>query len=104
MFPAWKTVESPYHWSGMVCISRNRVPFVGPVPGHPGMFAGLTYHGNGVAMGGYSGRLLADLVQGRETAATYPMLMRHPPKRFPLGRFRRALMPPVYGLMGLRDL
>ncbi|MCF6233674.1 MAG: FAD-binding oxidoreductase [Rhodobacteraceae bacterium] len=104
MFPAWKAVESPYHWSGMVCISRARVPFVGPVPGHSGMFAGLAYHGNGVAMGGYSGRLLADLAMGRVPDLAYPTMMRQPPRRFPLGRFRRALMPPVYGWMGLRDL
>lgn len=25
MFPAWKDVASPCHWSGMVCLARNRV-------------------------------------------------------------------------------
>jgi len=104
MFPAWRSVEAPFHWSGMVCISRDRVPFVGPVPGHAGMFAGLAYHGNGVAMGGYCGRLLADLALGRKSDLVYPAILRSPLRRFPLGQARRAVMPPLYAWMGLRDL
>lgn len=65
MFPAWALVPSPHSWSGMVCLARNRVPFVGPIREQPGMFAGFAYHGNGVAMGSYAGRLLADLALNR---------------------------------------
>ncbi|GAA6200773.1 FAD-binding oxidoreductase [Aquicoccus sp. SU-CL01552] len=104
MFPAWRTVESPYMWSGMVCMAANLVPFAGPVPGTTGMFAGLAYHGNGVAMGSYSGRLLADLAQGRTPELPYPEPMQRPMRRFPLGRARRALMPPLYAAMALGDL
>ncbi len=102
MFPAWKAVEAPNMWSGMVCLSRNLVPFVGPVPQMKGLYAGLCYHGNGVAMGSYSGRLLADLVQGRKPDLPYSSVMQSM-GRFPLGRFRRALMFPAYALLGLMD-
>ena len=102
MFPAWKGVEAPHIWSGMVCLSRNLVPYAGPVPEVKGMFAGLCYHGNGVAMGTYTGRLLADLVQGRDPNLPYSPVMQSM-ARFPLGRFRRALMPPAYALLGLMD-
>lgn len=104
MFPAWAQVPSPHSWSGMVCLARNRVPYAGPVPGMPGMFAGLAYHGNGVAMGSYTGLLLADLVLGLTPSAPYPAPMREPMTRFPLGRARRLLLPPVYLSLMLGDL
>lgn len=102
MFPAWKSVETTHCWSGMVCLSRNLVPFIGPVPGHTGMFAGLCYHGNGVAMGSYSGRLLSDLVQGRTPELPYSPVVQKM-ARFPFGRVRRVLMPPAYAFLGLTD-
>ena len=102
MFPAWRGVEGTHFWSGMVCMSRNLVPFVGPVPDTPGMFAGLCYHGNGVAMGSYAGRLLADLVQGRAPDLPYSPVMQGM-ARFPFGRARRIVMPPAYALLGMQD-
>lgn len=102
MFPAWQDVEAASMWSGMVCLSRNLVPFVGQVPDVTGLYAGLCYHGNGVAMGSYAGRLLADLVQGRQPDLPYSPVMQSM-GRFPLGRFRRALMFPAYALLGLMD-
>lgn len=103
MFPAWRHVETPHGWSGMVCIARDRMPFVGEIPGQPGLFAGLCYHGNGVAMASYSGALLADLARGEAPARPYPAPMRVPLKRFELGRFRRAVMPFAYAGFALAD-
>ena len=100
MFPAWRTVESPHSWSGMVCIARNRLPFVGQVPGHPGLYAGMAYHGNGVAMGSYSGMLLSELIQGRDR---YPDAMKQPLATFPLASIRRIFMPPLYLVRALAD-
>lgn len=104
MFPAWCAVAADHMWSGMVCLSRDLVPFAGPVPGQPGMFAGLAYHGNGVAMGSYTGFQLARLVQAGAAVADVPEVMRAPMSRFPLGRFRRLIMPPVYAARALSDL
>ncbi len=103
MFPAWKHVETPYFWSGFVCLTRDFVPYVGPIPGMEGGFAGFAYHGNGVSMGSYSGALLADLVQGKTPERPYPAQMRHEPRRFPLGRFRRLLMRPAYLRYAMQD-
>ena len=104
MFPAWRHVPDTHSWSGLVCLSRDLVPFVGAVPGHPGLFAGLAYHGNGVAMGSYAGRLLADQILSQSSDLPYPKLMQTPPRRFPLGRARRLVMPPADALMRLADL
>ncbi|SDC73723.1 NAD(P)/FAD-dependent oxidoreductase [Ruegeria marina] len=101
MFPAWAEIEATNLWSGMVCLGRDLVPYVGPVPGTPGMFAGLAYHGNGVAMGTYSGRALARLALGEP--AGLPVAMQGPLRRFPLGRFRRVVMQPAYLAYGLAD-
>lgn len=102
MFPAWENVEATHSWSGMVCLARNRVPFVGEVDGLPGVLAGFAFHGNGVAMGTYAGKMLAELAMGN-LPELYPAPMRDPARRFPLGRLRRAIMPPLYALLYVRD-
>lgn len=102
LFPAWRDVEGTHFWSGMVSMARNLVPFVGPVPGTQGMFAGLCYHGNGVAMGSYAGRLLSDLAQGKRPDMPYSPVMQSMGK-FPFGPARRILVPPAYAMLGLMD-
>ena len=104
MFPAWSHVDTSHSWSGMVCFSARALPYCGPIPGLPGAYAGFAYHGNGVAMGGYTGALLADLAMDRPTRHPYPEVMRAPARRFPLGRMRRALMWPAYAIAGLSDI
>lgn len=103
MFPAWRDVETPWYWSGFVCLTRDLLPYAGPIPDMPGAFAGFAWHGNGVAMGSYAGTLLADLARGRVPARPCPAPLRHPPRRFPLGRFRRLLMRPAYLRYMLKD-
>ncbi|MCE8008173.1 FAD-binding oxidoreductase [Aestuariivita sp.] len=103
MFPAWAEVEITHQWSGMVCLSPKFLPFAGEVPEHPGLLAGFAYHGNGVAMASYMGHLLGRLAVG-ERAEIIPDAIRADPGRFPLGRARRAVMPPAYARFWLQDL
>ncbi len=103
MFPAWKNVETPFGWSGMVCLARSQMPFVGRVPNEKNLFASLCYHGNGVAMGTYSGALIADVVLDRQTERPYSTIMKRPLSRFELGPARRALMPAAYLGFALAD-
>jgi len=103
MFPAWRDVETPHAWSGMVCIARKRMPFVGAVPDTPDMFASLCYHGNGVAMATYCGALLSDLAQGHTPSRVYPRAVQRPLAKFELGRFRRAVMPFAYAGFAVSD-
>jgi glycine/D-amino acid oxidase-like deaminating enzyme len=102
-FPAWKHVETPFGWSGMVCIARNQMPFVGPAPNEKGTFASLCYHGNGVAMGTYCGALAASVILGTINGEPYSASMKMPLSRFELGRLRRALLPLAYLGYGLAD-
>ena len=103
MFPAWANVAIEHEWSGMVCLSPKRLPYAGPVPGQPGLFASYAYHGNGVSMGSYMGRMIGELIAGGDPRAI-PEAIRAQPGRFPFGRFRRILMPPLYASLKLADL
>jgi len=103
MFPAWRDVETPYAWSGMVCIARDSMPFVGKVPGQPGVFTSLCYHGNGVAMASYCGALLSAVVQGKTPDMIYPDAIKRPLAKFELGCLRRLVMPLAYAGFALAD-
>ncbi|NBC97076.1 MAG: FAD-dependent oxidoreductase [Deinococcus-Thermus bacterium] len=89
IFPAWAHVETPHFWQGLICASRKLAPYVGPA-GAEGAWTALAYHGNGVAMSGLAGRMVADLALGRDAAV--PEVMAAPLGRFPLGRHRRWLL------------
>ena len=102
MFPAWRDVQITHEWAGLVCLMANLTPYAGPVPGHPGLFAGMGYHGNGVAMGSHVGRLMAEMIRG--APSPLPAALRTLPTRFPLGRLRRALLAPAYVTAALFDL
>ncbi len=103
LFPAWKDVEITHSWSGMVCLSPKFLPFAGEVPGHPGLMAGFAYHGNGVAMGSYTGHMLGRMALG-DGGGHIPAAMRADPGRFPFGAARRMIMPPAYASFWLQDL
>ncbi|KAA8611405.1 FAD-dependent oxidoreductase [Salipiger aestuarii] len=104
MFPRWRDVGITHEWAGLVCLMANLVPFVGEVPDHPGLFAGLGFHGNGVAMGSHAGMLLAGLVQGKPAQPAIPAAMSLIPGRFLLGRHRRKLLVAPYVAASLLDL
>lgn len=100
MFPAWRSVETPHYWSGFVCLTRPLTPYVGPVGDWPDAWAGFGWHGNGVALATWSGRLLAELATGR---GRVPAVMAALPARFPFGAARWFLLPLAYAWYGLRD-
>jgi glycine/D-amino acid oxidase-like deaminating enzyme len=102
MFPAWQHVETPYFWSGLICMTRALVPFAGAVPGMKGAYAAFGYHGGGVAGAPYSGALIADLALG-QNRRPHPLFMQKLPRRFELGRFRRASLPPAFAWYNLKD-
>ncbi len=102
MFPVWAEVDITNMWSGMVCLSRDLVPFAGRVPDNGALYAGFAYHGNGVAMGTYCGRALARMAL--DQPPNLPEPISQTPGRFPLGRWRRLLLPPAYAAMGFADL
>lgn len=103
MFPAWAGVEESHFWTGLACLTYGLVPYVGRVGNHESAWTALAYHGNGVAMGTWSGRQVAALAAGAEAEETLPRVMRGPFGRFPLAFLRRTYLRCAYGLYTLRD-
>ena len=95
-FPAWRQVETPFFWAGLVCLNRNLVSHTGPIPGMANAWASLAYHGSGVAMGSHCGRLLGKMIDGALTPDAIPAIMRQPPRRFPFPALRRSYLAAAY--------
>lgn len=91
MFPAWRRVETPHFWSGLIAMTARATPYLGPLPGLPGSYAALGFHGNGIAMGSHLGRAAAALVAG-DRRPDLPAFLSAPMTSFPLGPFRRTLL------------
>lgn len=53
-----------HRWTGTVGYSEERRPFVGPVPGRPGLWVAGGYSGTGNVPGFLAGRELADTIAG----------------------------------------
>ncbi|WP_343079316.1 FAD-dependent oxidoreductase [Ostreiculturibacter nitratireducens] len=94
MFPEWAHVETESFWSGLVCLTGSLTPFAGEVPGSPGLFAAFGWHGSGMATGTLAGRMVARAMTGASNPA--PLVLRSPPKRFPLPNLRRAWLGAAY--------
>lgn len=96
MFPHWAHVEMEHRWNGLLALARSRALYVGPLGDWPGAWTGLAYHGNGVAMGSYAGKLLAELAAGDRAAGDLPAIMRGPLRRFALPRLRMGYIKGAY--------
>ncbi|MEG6508376.1 FAD-binding oxidoreductase [Methyloligella sp. 2.7D] len=103
IFPAWKDIDIPFFWSGLVCLAFDRAPHLGAFDPGSGVFYSLAYHGNGVAMASWSGRAMARLMTEGEKAAGIPAIMRKPLPRFPFPALRLLYLRAAYGYYGLRD-
>ncbi len=103
MFPEWARVEESHFWLGRVCMAYDLNPFMGPVPGVDGLFAALAYHGNGVAMASLAGEKVAELMLDRSKVENLPVMVRQPPRRFPLPALRKAYQASAYLWYGLKD-
>ena len=90
MFPAFAGAETAHYWSGLVCLTGSLAPFCAEVPGMPGLFAALGWHGNGVAAASEGGRRIAAALAGGVNPA--PMVAQAPPPRMPLPILRRPML------------
>ena len=106
-FPAWSGVEITHRWSGLVCLAADLVPHVGAWPEQPGAYFALCYHGNGVAMGTWSGRAAARLIAGASGKGAEDEragFIRRPPPRFPLAILRPLYLRGAYLKYGIDDV
>lgn len=103
LFPAWKQAEITHFWRGFVCLANDRVPYVGPLDEKKTVWTALAYHGNGVAMGSWSGRAVARMVLDDKVQATLPAVVTRRLAQFPLPAFRPLYLKGAYVWYGLQD-
>lgn len=101
MFPAWREVEITHFWYGLLCLASDRMPHAGHLPGRNNAFFALAYHGNGVAMGSWMGRAVANLISG--TSIELPAATRRPPPDILLPALRSLYLKAAYLGYGLKD-
>jgi glycine oxidase len=66
LLPALANAEVVGHWAGLRPSSPEGIPFIGPVPGHEGLWLNCGHYRNGLVLAPASCQLLADLMLGRE--------------------------------------
>ncbi|SHL17883.1 glycine oxidase [Pseudomonas punonensis] len=66
LLPALRDAEVVGHWAGLRPGSPEGIPFIGEVPGHPGLWLNCGHYRNGLVLAPASCQLLADLMLGRE--------------------------------------
>jgi glycine/D-amino acid oxidase-like deaminating enzyme len=88
LFPVWRNVEITHYWRGFVCLAHDLVPYIGPLDDRNSVWTAIAYHGNGVAMGSWSGRAVARLVTKKAAREELSPVLTRRLSRFPLPDFR----------------
>lgn len=65
-WPQAAGAEVTHRWSGIMGFSRDGLPWIGAVPGSPGLLAAFGYTGHGWGYGVAAGGWLTDLAEGKE--------------------------------------
>jgi len=60
--------ETSYRWSTQDNFSVDGLPYIGPVPDHPGLYAATGFAGWGMTNGAVAAIVISDAITGRETA------------------------------------
>jgi glycine/D-amino acid oxidase-like deaminating enzyme len=86
LFPAFKGMKVAETWAGLMDVTPDAVPVIGPVDSLPGFFIATGFSGHGFGLGPGAGRLMAELVAG-DTPVVDPAPFRF--GRFADGSFRQ---------------
>jgi gamma-glutamylputrescine oxidase len=100
VFPKLAAVPIEHHWSGLVAITRDRLPYLGRLA--PNILFALGYSGHGVILAGLAGALLAEAVSG--TLERFDRLARLPHERFPGGPLKTPVLVAAMLYYRLRDV
>ncbi len=82
-FPSFAGLNIAASWNGPSDRATTGLPFFGNLRGHPSIFYGLGYSGNGVGPTYMGGQILSSLVLGQDNAWTRSGLVKGPRGYFP---------------------
>jgi glycine/D-amino acid oxidase-like deaminating enzyme len=103
LFPAWQNVEITHYWRGFVCLAYDLVPYIGALDERQTVWTALAYHGNGVAMGSWSGRAAARLLSKKMAREEVSPVLTRRLAKFPLPAFRPLYLKGAYMWYGWQD-
>ena len=99
VFPQLRDVKVDYAWGGYIAITSNRIPDCGRLA--PNVFYAHGYSGQGVALSGIYGKLMAEAIRG--LAERFDLLARIKHLPFPGGPVRTPLLVAAMLYYRLRD-
>jgi glycine/D-amino acid oxidase-like deaminating enzyme len=103
LFPAWADVGITHYWRGFVCLSHDLVPYIGTLDEKKTVWTAIAYHGNGVAMGSWSGRAVARMLTRKAAREELSPVLTRRLSRFPLPAFRPLYLKGAYVWYGWED-
>ncbi|MGO7761449.1 NAD(P)/FAD-dependent oxidoreductase [Rhizobium ruizarguesonis] len=81
-FPAFAEARITQSWAGLVDVTPDAVPVIGPINSIPGFFIASGFSGHGFGIGPGAGQLMAEIVMGATTCVD--------PTPFRFDRFRKT--------------
>ncbi len=99
VFPGLKDIKVDHAWGGYIAITSNRIPDCGRL--EPNIYYAHGYSGQGVALAGMYGKLMADCVRGQ--AERFDLLARIKHLPFPGGPIRTPLLVAAMLFYRMRD-
>jgi gamma-glutamylputrescine oxidase len=99
VFPQLRDVKIDFAWGGYIAITHNRIPGCGRVS--PTTFYAHGYSGQGVALAGLYGKLMAEAIRG--TAERFDLLSRVRHLPFPGGPIRTPMLAAAMLYYRLKD-
>ncbi len=103
LFPAWRNVDITHYWRGFVCLSYDKVPYVGALDDGKSVWTSIAYHGNGVAMASHCGRAVARMMLGKAGKNELPAILTRRLAKFPVPAFRTLYLKGAYLWFGWKD-
>jgi gamma-glutamylputrescine oxidase len=100
VFPELAGVPVEHQWSGLVAITRDRLPYLGRLA--PNILFALGYSGHGVILAGLAGVLLAEAVAG--TLERFDRLARLRHRSFPGGPVKTPILRAAMLYYTLQDM
>ncbi len=99
VFPQLKDVKLDYAWGGYIAITSNRLPDCGRLS--PTVYYAHGYSGQGVALSGLYGKLMAEAIRGQAERFDLFAKIKHLP--FPGGAMRTPLLVAAMAYYRIRD-
>jgi gamma-glutamylputrescine oxidase len=99
--PLAPTSPSPLAWGGPIGFAIDFLPLLGRGGRHGNILHAIAYAGHGVALASYAGRLVADLLLGRDSPGAALWTRRRIP--LPPEPFRWLIVRALTGVFGVMD-